>query len=238
MYENTKEEILNAQNGMDGAIDYLIEKNSGLIWSIVKRFNGRGYEAQELYQIGAIGFVKAIKRFDPTFEVALSTYVVPYMIGEIKRFIRDDGPIKVSRSIKELSCKIKELQREYLEKNEEELTVQKLAEKLNTSKEEIAVALDYTKPMESIYDYAYDDENTYKIEKINCGNDESTKIVDKITLRELIENLNTTEKEVIILRYFKDKTQTQVAKILNISQVQVSRMEKRILNNMKMKLIC
>lgn len=238
MYENSTEEILQAQNKEQGAMERLIEKNSGLIWSIVKRFSGRGYELEELYQIGAIGFMKAIARFDTTFEVKLSTYAVPYMIGEIKRFLRDDGPIKVSRNIKELAGKIKEIQREYLERNGQEITIQKMAELLKTSKEEIAVALEYTKPLESIYDYAYDDEDTYKIEKINVGQDEASKIVDKLTIKQLIENLETKEKELVLLRYFKDKTQCQVAKILGISQVQVSRMEKKILNNMKTKLVC
>ena len=160
------------------------------------------------------------------------------MIGEIKRFLRDDGPIKVSRSIKELACKIKELQKEYIDKKGEEITIQQLAEKLNITKEEIAVALEYTMPIESIYDYAYDDENTYKLEKISSGIDESTQIVDRLTLKTLIENLDIKEKEIVVLRYFKDKTQSEVAKILGISQVQVSRMEKKILNNMKMKLVC
>ena len=238
MYENTTKEILDAQKNEEGAMNNLIEKNSGLIWSIVKRFSGRGYELEELFQIGAMGFVKAINRFDATFEVKLSTYAVPYMIGEIKRFLRDDGPIKVSRSIKELSVRIKDIQREYLEKNGEEVTLQTLAEILKTSKEEIAAALEYTKPMESIYDYAYDDEDTYKIEKISIGKDEASQIVDRLTIKELIDNLETKEKEIITLRYFKDKTQAQVAKIMGISQVQVSRIEKRILNNMKLKLVC
>lgn len=238
MYENSTEEILQAQNKREGAMDRLIEKNSGLIWSIVKRFGGRGYELEELYQIGAIGFMKAINRFDATFEVKLSTYAVPYMIGEIKRFLRDDGPIKVSRNIKELAGKIKDIQRQYLEQTGQEITIQKMAEVLKTSKEEIAVALEYTKPLESIYEQAYDDEDTYKIEKINIGQDEASKIIDNLTLKQLIENLGTKEKELVMLRYFKDKTQCQVAKILGISQVQVSRMEKKILSAMKTKLVC
>lgn len=146
--------------------------------------------------------------------------------------------MKVSRNIKELAGKIKEIQREYLEKTGQEITIQKMAEVLKTSKEEIAAALEYTKPLESIYEYAYDDEDTYKIEKINAGPDESSKIVDRLTLKQLIENLETKEKELVLLRYFKDKTQCQVAKILGISQVQVSRMEKKILSNMKTKLVC
>ena len=169
MYENSTEEILQAQNKREGAMDRLIEKNSGLIWSIIKRFGGRGYELEELYQIGAIGFMKAINRFDARFEVKLSTYAVPYMIGEIKRFLRDDGPIKVSRNIKELAGKIKDIQKQYFEQTGQEITIQKMAELLKTTKEDIAVALEYTKPLESIYEYAYDDEDTYKIEKIKVG---------------------------------------------------------------------
>lgn len=238
MYENSTEEILQAQNKQEGAMERLIEKNSGLIWSIVKRFSGRGYELEELYQIGAIGFMKAINRFDATFEVKLSTYAVPYMIGEIKRFMRDDGPIKVSRSIKELAGKIKDVQRQYFEQKGQEITIQKIAEMLETTKEEVTVALEYTKPLESIYEPIYDEEDTYKIEKINIGQDEASKIVDNLTLKQLIENLKTEEKELVMLRYFKDKTQCQVAKILGISQVQVSRMEKKILGNMKAKLVC
>lgn len=237
MYENSTEEILQAQNKQEGAMERIIEKNSGLIWSIVKRFSGRGYELEELYQIGAIGFMKAINRFDATFEVKLSTYAVPYMIGEIKRFMRDDGPIKVSRSIKELAGKIKDVQRQYFEQKGQEVTIQKIAEILNTTKEEVTVALEYTKPLESIYEPIYDDEDTYKIEKINIGQDEASKIVDNLTLKQLIENLKNEEKELVMLRYFKDKTQCQVAKILGISQVQVSRMEKKILSNMKAKLV-
>lgn len=238
MYENSTEEILQAQNKQEGAMERLIEKNSGLIWSIVKRFSGRGYELEELYQIGAIGFMKAINRFDATFEVKLSTYAVPYMIGEIKRFMRDDGPIKVSRSVKELAGKIKDVQRQYFEQKGQEITIQKIAEILETTKEEVTVALEYTKPLESIYEPIYDEEDTYKIEKINIGQDEASKIVDNLTLKQLIENLKTEEKELVMLRYFKDKTQCQVAKILGISQVQVSRMEKKILGNMKAKLVC
>ena len=158
--------------------------------------------------------------------------------GEIKRFIRDDGPIKVSRSIKELAGKIRDAKKEYLEKTGNEITIQKLADSLKTTKEEIVEAIEYTKPMESIYDFAYDEKNTYKIEKINTGIDESNQIINRLTVKALIESLNTYEKEIVILRYFKDKTQSEVAKILGISQVQVSRMEKKILNNMRMKLVC
>ena len=150
MYENTTEKILNAQNGNQDEMAKLIEENNGLIWSIVKRFSGRGYEPEDLYQIGAMGFIKAIKRFDTSFEVRLSTYAVPYILGEIKRFIRDDGPIKISRSIKELNVKIIELQKEYFNKYGKEITLEEISRELKISKEEITMALDSTRPVDSI----------------------------------------------------------------------------------------
>ncbi len=236
MYENSAEEILRAQNNEEGAMEHLVVKNSGLIWSIVKRFSGRGYDTEELYQIGSIGFIKAIKRFDASFEVKISTYAVPYILGEIKRFLRDDNPIKVSRSIKELSIKIKQIQQDHLSKTGEEISINKIAEMLNTSKEEIATAIDYTNPIESIDEEVYEDEQK-KIEKISVGKDEATQIVERLALKEAIEGLSVREKEIITLRYFRDKTQTQVAKIIGITQVQVSRIEKKILTNMRAKLI-
>ena len=128
MYENDKESINKVQKGDSCELEKLINNNNGLIWSIVKRFQGRGYETEDLYQIACIGFIKAVKRFDINFEVKLSTYAVPYMIGEIKRYIRDDGPIKVSRSIKELGIKIRELQKEYFYKRGEEISIEKIEE--------------------------------------------------------------------------------------------------------------
>lgn len=235
MYENSTKEIIKAQNNEEGAMNNIVIKNSGLIWSIVKRFCGRGYDAEELYQIGCIGFIKAIKRFDTSFEVKMSTYAVPYILGEIKRFLRDDNPIKVSRSVKELSIKIKQIQQEYLAKTGEEINVHQIAKILNTTKEEIAIAIDYTNPIESIDEVVEDEQ--IKIEKINIGKDESTQIVERIALKEAIEKLDVREKQIIILRYFRDKTQSQVAKIIGITQVQVSRIEKKILNSMREKLV-
>ena len=166
----------------------------------------------------------------------MSTYAVPYILGEIKRFIRDDGPIKVSRSIKELAIKVKEVQREHLSRTGEEITINQIAEILNVSKEEIAVSLEYTIPLESINEDAYE-EGASKVEFISTGKDEANIIANHLALKDLIEKLENREKEIVILRYFKDKTQMQVANILGMSQVQVSRIEKKILNNMKEKLI-
>ncbi len=241
MYDNSVKSILKAQNGDQDEMTKLIEDNNGLIWSIVKRFSGRGYEIEDIYQIGCIGFIKSIKRFDVNYDVKLSTYAVPYILGEIKRFLRDDGPIKLSRSIKELNIKIKELQKDYLNKTGEEISLSKLSEELKVSKEDIAMAIDSNTPIDSLENTSYRDNKTDKtisiIEKISTGVDESTLISNKIAIQELIKNLENREKEVIILRYYKEKTQTQVAKILGITQVQVSRIEKKVLNSMKVKLV-
>ena len=213
---------------------------NGLIWSIVRRFNGRGYELEDLYQIGCIGFIKSIQRFDTNFDVKLSTYAVPYMIGEIKRYIRDDGPIKVSRSIKELGSKIKELEREYLIKKGKEITEEEIQKELKVSKEDIILAKEAMRNIESIDNASYTNEkdgNTINlIERISNNKDEEEILTNKIVVKDLINQLETRDKQVIVLRFFKEKTQSQVAKILGVTQVQVSRIERRILNSMKMKL--
>ena len=238
LYENSIENIIKAQNGDNEIMSKLIEDNNGLIWSIVKRFKDRGYELEDLYQIGTIGFIKSIKKFDTSFEVKLSTYAVPYILGEIKRFIRDDGSVKVSRSLKELASKIREIQERYLKEKGQEISISEIAKELKTTKEEIAVALDSLNPTVSIYDNVYsDDEGGIGfIDKIATGIDESEQIANKISIRNLIGNLEDREKQIILLRYYKNKTQMEVAKILGISQVQVSRIEKRVLNSMKLKL--
>ena len=168
MYEIDSEEILRAQNNDKDAMTKIIKKNSGLIWSIVKRFLGRGYDKEELEQIAYIGFIKAIKGFDVSLDFKLSTYAVPYIIGEIKRFIRDDGAIKVSRSIKELSTKIGQVQREYLVKKGKEITIEELSKELNVEKEDIILALESQKSIESIDKNVYEDESgESKISKIS-----------------------------------------------------------------------
>lgn len=211
-----------------------------MIWSIVKRFQGRGYEVDDLYQIGCIGFIKSVKRFDTNFDVKLSTYAVPYMIGEIKRYIRDDGPIKVSRSIKELGIKIKEIQKQYLNQKGKEITITELEKELKVGKEEIILAIEATKNVESIENVSYTnhkDGNSISLkDKIATGKDEEEIITNKLVIKDLIRGLEKREKEVILLRFYKEKTQSQVAKILGITQVQVSRIERKILSNMKTKL--
>ena len=240
MYENDMKIIEKAQNGSKEDMTKLLEYNNGLIWSIVRRFSGRGYEIEDLYQIGSIGFIKAIQRFDTSFEVRLSTYAVPYILGEIKRFIRDDGPIKVSRSIKELNIKILELQKQYFNKYGKEITLEEISKELRISKEEITMAMDSTRPVDSIEDAKYTDSKTDKtvsiLEQISTGRDEQTEITNRLAIKNLIGELDEREKEIIMLRYYKQKTQMQVSKILGITQVQVSRIERKVLDNMRRKL--
>lgn len=237
-YENTMQDIIDAQNGNQEIMAKLIEENNGLIWSIVKRFQGRGYELEDLYQIGSIGFIKSIKRFDASYDVKLSTYAVPYILGEIKRFIRDDGSIKVSRSIKELAMKIKDIQSRYSREKGEEITILQIAKELKVSKEDVAIALDSLNPTVSIYEDSYSNEEgglTF-LDTLSTNVDEAENLSNKLAIKQLIGNLEERERELILLRYYKNKTQLEVAKILGISQVQVSRIEKRILNSMKKKI--
>ena len=181
------------------------------------------------------GFIKSIRRFDTTFEVQLSTYAVPYILGEIKRFIRDDGPIKVSRSTKELCVKIREIQKEYLNKKGVEIKIEEISKILKVPKEEIAAALDSVNCVDSIYDVNYKDDNDGNIlDKIPANEDGEKNLIDKIILKDAIERLDERDKKIILLRYFKGSTQSQVAKILGISQVQVSRIEKKVIKRLRM----
>ena len=214
----------------------IVENNSGLVWSIVKRFTGRGYENEDLYQIGTIGLIKAIKNFNPEYEVKLSTYAVTYIIGEIKKFIRDDGIIKVSRSIKELCVKIKDIENRNI-KEGKNVTIEEIARELKVEKEDIALAIDSMKQVESIYQEESNDGKISIIDKISSEKDETEITVNKIFIKELLNKMDSRDRQIIMLRYFNGQTQSQVAKMLNISQVQVSRIEKKILNKMKIELI-
>ena len=234
-YENDVNFILEARKDKE-KLGILVEQNSGLVWSIVKRFLGRGYEAEDLFQIGSIGLIKAIKNFNPEYEVKLSTYAVTYILGEIKRYIRDDGIIKVSRSIKDLCVKIKDIENRKM-KEGENVTVEEIAKELKVDKEEIILALDSTKQVESIFVESNDDKNnTTLLDKLSNNKDEVEEVINEISIKDILNKMNKRDKEIILLRYFRGKTQSEVAKIMNISQVQVSRLEKKILNNMKLEL--
>lgn len=237
-YEQNIGNIKKAQKGDSQALTTLIEENNGLIWSIVRRFKDRGYEIEDLYQIGCIGFIKSIKRFDTSYDVKLSTYSVPYILGEIKRFIRDDGSIKVSRSLRDLARKIKDLQARYLAENGREITISKIAEELKISKEEVAVALEAVSPVISIYESSYSDEEGELdlASKLSTGVDETEKLTNHMSIQKILQELKDRDREIILLRYYRNKTQMEVSRILGISQVQVSRIEKKILKEMKFKL--
>jgi len=241
MYENTYEKIAKAQSGDEEAMASLVKDNLGLVYNIAKRFSGRGYELEDLNQIGALGLIKSIKKFDTSFDVQLSTYSVPFIMGEIKRYIRDDGKIKVSRSIKELGAKINQIQKEYYLKNGQDIKIEQIAEILKVPKEDIALAIDANSSaiVTSINEpvYSKDSSKTLNVEDIipDTKNQEAM-INDKLTVNKLIEELQPQEKQIVMMRYYKGNTQTEVAKTLGISQVQVSRIEKRILYSMKQKL--
>ena len=240
MEKDLLDSILKAQNGDKDEMAELVEKNQGLIWNIVKRFLGRGYDKEDIYQIGCMGFIKCIRRFDVGFEVRLSTYAVPYILGEIKKFLRDDGPIKVSRSLKELNIKIKDLQNEYLKKGKE-LSLEQISKILRLPKEDIIMAIESSQVIESIENSTSNKKESGKdlniIDTLSTNKDEATLITNKITIQKLIESLSSRERQIILLRFYKEKTQSDVAKILGISQVQVSRIEKKILQDMKRNLV-
>ena len=232
MQEKDKILIMNSKNGDEKSLTELITQNNGLIWSVVRKFWYKEIEVDDLYQIACIGFIKAVRRFDFKYNVELSTYAVQYIYGEIKKFIRDDGIIKISRNIKELSSKIRALKKHY----GDNLKITQIAKMLNVSEEDVKIALDATKKVESTNQYFYENGNCEIQEKIVIQNNEEN-IIDKILVSNLMENLKVRDKEIIELRYFSEKTQAQVANIIGISQVQVSRIERKALNKMKSELI-
>ena len=228
MDETLKKQILEVQAGNREVLNDLIKQNNGLIWSIVKRFGGRGYELEDLYQIGAIGFIKAVQKFDFSYNVTLSTYAVTYIIGEIKRFLRDDGMIKVSRQTKATCQKALKIKEDY-EKQGKNIGVEEIAKILKVSKDEVIASLEYRNCVESLYDKEDDDSNCL-IDKIKTNENEEERTVNRLALKEGLEKLKPREKQIIFLRYFKCQTQKDVAKIVGISQVQVCRIEKQVLS--------
>lgn len=226
--------VLRIQKGDKNAAEELIKENSGLIWSVVRKFADRGAEQEDLFQIGAMGMLKAVKRFDFGYDVKFSTYAVPMIMGEIKRFLRDDGIIKISRPVKELSVRIKQLQKQILSQGGETLTVKELSEKLDASAEDVVMVLEASREVESLNSVVYRGENSdiTLMEKIP-GEDKSENIVEKIDLSNAMKKLTPREKKIIFMRYFQDKTQSEVAAAIGVSQVQISRIEKRVLENMR-----
>lgn len=248
---DTIEMINLAHQGDKNARDNLVTENVGLIWSIVRRFGNRGYELEDLFQIGCIGMIKAIDKFDCSYDVKLSTYAVPMIAGEIKRFLRDDGIIKVSRSLKENAYKIKQMTETLAWELGREPTLEEIAERTSLTREEIVMSMEANAEVESIYKTVYqnDGNEIYLMDKIGTkdkgvvanvnminGDGEKEKLLNHLMVNQMINELSERDKKIIILRYYQDKTQSEVAKILGISQVQVSRIEKKILLSMRGKM--
>ena len=227
-----------AHDGDKEARDRLVMENIGLVWSIVKRFSGRGCETEDLFQIGSIGLLKAIDNFDLSMDVKLSTYAVPMITGEIRRFLRDDGMIKVSRPLKELAMKIYSARERMEFSLGREPTIEELAGQVGVSREEVAASLEAGAEVESLSRPVgkEDDGNGCLLDKLAEKSSENEKVLDKIVVKELLSGLGRQEQEIIIRRYFENQTQTKIAEDLHISQVQVSRLEKKILRQLREKL--
>jgi RNA polymerase sporulation-specific sigma factor len=236
--DETMRLIQMAHDGDKAARDRLVTENFGLIWSIVRRFTGRGYEPEDLFQIGSIGLMKAIDKFDLSYEVKFSTYAVPMITGEIKRFLRDDGIIKVSRSIKEMGMKVKNVREELVYRFGREPTLEEIAGEIGASKEEVAASIEAGAEVESLYrSVNKNDENSLLlIDKIEEESSAQEELLNRMVLRELLIDLSDKDREIIIRRYYYNETQSQIADKLGISQVQVSRLEKKILKQMREKL--
>lgn len=237
-YDDNMQLIKLAKAGDKGALDYLIEMNLPLVSSISKKFLNRGYEYDDIFQIGCIGLVKAVNNFDESFNVKFSTYAVPMIIGEIKRFLRDDGIIKVSRSVKNTARKLHYDKDALTKKLGREPTIEELSKFSGVDKEEIITALESSSSMQYLYDTIHQDDGApvLLIDKLSEDYEEDNEVIDKIALKEALTKLDMKSRQIIMLRYFKDKTQIQVAKMMGISQVQVSRIEKKVLKLMKEKL--
>ena len=224
--------IRKAQEGDKVAREQVISENVGLVWSIVRRFLGRGQEAEDLFQIGVIGLMKAVDKFDLSYEVMFSTYAVPMISGEIKRYLRDNNSlIKMSRSIKENGWKIRAAQERLNYELGRDATLEELAAATELSMEDVVTALEAGSEIESIYKTVYqgDGNEIYLVDRIREEKNEAESLIDRMTVEQLLASLPEEERMLITARYFEDKTQVETAKLLGISQVQVSRLEKKIL---------
>lgn len=226
-----------AQQGNEDAKQKLIEENSPLVKSVIKRFIGKGIEYDDLYQLGCVGFLKAIKNFNTDYNVKFSTYVVPMVIGEIKRFMRDDGEIKVSRAVKSLNLKISKFIENFMKEHMRKPTTKEIAKEFGIDESEVIFTMDSAKMPISMFATYEDDSNKgqYLIDHFMQTGDNDT-ILDNISLKEALSSLDERDKKIVLLRFFRDKTQSEIASVLNISQVQVSRLECKIIEKMREKL--
>lgn len=236
-HSETMELIKRAQSGDQAAKQLLVEENSPLIKSVIKRYKNKGLEYDDLYQLGSMGFLKAINNFEPSFNVRFSTYCVPMIIGEIKRFLRDDGSIKVSRAIKSLNFQISQYIDEYIKTFQKKPTLSDISKKFNIDECEVVFTMESSKMPISIYTPLNDDEKSaLLVDSMTQRLEECEEMLDNISLKSTLNGLETRDKQIILLRYFQDKTQSEIAKELNISQVQVSRLENKILEKLRQKL--
>ncbi len=236
--EKTLQYVALAQNGNQEAKTILIQENSPLIKSVIKRFRDKGIEYDDLYQIGCIGFLKAIKNFKPEFDVKFSTYVVPMVIGEIKRFMRDDGAVKVSRALKTLNMQINRYIDEYTGKHQQKPTIEHLSKHFKVDEQDVIMAMDSAKMPVSLYAPIEEDDSTLSvIDRVEMEQSDKSDLLENIALKDMIKRLDERDRKIILLRYFYDKTQSEIANELHISQVQVSRLENKILENLRMKMV-
>jgi len=230
-----KELIRRSQEGDQEARDEIIQKNMRLVWSVVQRFLNRGYEPDDLFQIGCIGLLKSVDKFDLSYDVKFSTYAVPMIIGEIQRFIRDDGTVKVSRSLKETGNKIRKAKDELSKQYGRAPTVTEIADYLQISPEDVVLAQEAARSPASIHETVYENDGD-PITLLDQIADQEESWFDKIVLKKAIEELDERDRLIVYLRYYKDQTQSEVASRLGISQVQVSRLEKKILQQIKQRM--
>jgi len=224
--------LIRAVKGDKEAEDKVIEENMGLVYMAAGKFASRGYDKEDLAQVGAIGLIKAVRRFDLNYDVQFSTYAVPLILGEIKRFLRDDGGIKVSRSIKELSFAIKKEQEREIKKSGRELTVSELSERLGREKDDIVQAISAVSELQSVYSYDNEGNEVNIIDKFG-GDEFEESVINKLTVEEILSSLSERERFILVCRYFKGKTQSEIAKLLSLSQVQISRIEKGVIERIK-----
>lgn len=235
--ETTIALVQKAQKGDEKAKQILLEHNSPLIKSVIKRFKNRQIEYDDLYQLGCMGFLKAINHFDTSFGVKFSTYVVPMVIGEVKRFLRDDGVIKVSRAVKSLNMQINKYILQHTEQHGEKPTTAEIAKHFNIDEAEVVFVMDSSKMPISLYTPTNDDSSKtqYLIDKVD-QDFQAEELLDSLALKKLLGDLESRDKKIILLRFFRDKTQSEIAQAMGISQVQVSRLENKILEKLRQKL--
>ena len=235
-HEETLELIERVQNGDEEAKEILIKNNLGLVRSVISKFSNIGYERDDLFQLGSIGLIKSIYKFDPKFNVKFSTYAVPMILGEIKRYLRDDGMVKVSRSLKQIAIKAKTQTEILTKKLGREPSIEELAHELDIEKEDLVMAMEANFSVEYLHGVIHEEEGSpiCLIDKISLkGENEEERVIDNLLLKQVLDKLEKRERQIIVLRYFEDKTHSEIGDILNISQVQVSRIEKKVLSKLK-----